>query len=184
MLIEVYTDHFLHTILIPMCTIPLRGIACIGLLTKQLKWMCKALLYTTTSQIHLWYLSSFVGWQHPNSAGCVWYTCPYVGLTSRLVELLREDYPNQYILCVSVAPFQSGETPTQHYNSLLCLHWLQTYCDCIMLVQNDAILHETAAQRMVVGRKTNDVSFTDMNSLISHCVCNCLMPLKGDNSKR
>lgn len=47
------------------------------------------------------------------------------GLGSRLCETIRELYPMNYILSCVVAPHVSGESPLQHYNSLLCLASLQ-----------------------------------------------------------
>eukprot|EP00741_Cyanophora_paradoxa_P024505 tig00022075_g23660.t1 len=47
------------------------------------------------------------------------------GVGSRLVEAVREEYPPNYITAVSVAPFLQGETPTQSYNALLTIAWLQ-----------------------------------------------------------
>ncbi|XP_053265399.1 uncharacterized protein LOC128423868 isoform X4 [Podarcis raffonei] len=48
------------------------------------------------------------------------------GLSSRLCEAIREEYPLGRILSVSVAPHKAGESPLQHYNALLCLSWLQS----------------------------------------------------------
>lgn len=115
-----------------------------------------------------------------------WHISVHVGLTSRLVEILRDDYPHQYILCVSVAPFLSGESPTQNYNSLLCLYWLQCYTDCILLVQNDVVMQHTI-QHMALSTTTskyNSMSLIDINRFLSLCLCNCLMPLGGDDAKR
>ncbi|XP_029444108.1 tubulin delta chain-like isoform X3 [Rhinatrema bivittatum] len=47
------------------------------------------------------------------------------GLGARLCEAIRDEYPLGYILSVTVAPHQAGESPLQHYNSLLSLSWLQ-----------------------------------------------------------
>ncbi|KAG9337757.1 hypothetical protein JZ751_028255 [Albula glossodonta] len=43
------------------------------------------------------------------------------GLGARLCEEIREEFPVGHILSVSVAPYQSGESPLQHYNTLLSL---------------------------------------------------------------
>ena len=47
------------------------------------------------------------------------------GFGSRLCEALRDEYPMNYLMSVTVAPCASGESPLQHYNSLLCLATLQ-----------------------------------------------------------
>ena len=49
------------------------------------------------------------------------------GFGSQIVESCREEFPEDPILSVSVAPFVSGESPLQHYNSLLTLAWLQRF---------------------------------------------------------
>lgn len=43
------------------------------------------------------------------------------GLGSRLCEEIRAEFPVSHILTVSVVPHQSGESPLQHYNTLLSL---------------------------------------------------------------
>ncbi|XP_043922006.1 tubulin delta chain-like [Protopterus annectens] len=47
------------------------------------------------------------------------------GLGAHLCEAVRDEYPLGHILSVSVSPYRTGECPLQHYNSLLCLSWLQ-----------------------------------------------------------
>ena len=91
------------------------------------------------------------------------------GLGSHLLELLRDEYEMAHLMNCVVAPHVSGESPLQHYNSLLCLSWLQRfvpyvttrcslltwfpvhtcavlahcfvgrYSDCILLYQNDEV---------------------------------------------
>jgi len=47
------------------------------------------------------------------------------GLGARLIETLRDAYPLAYNTAVSVSPHLSGDSPLQHYNSLLSLAALQ-----------------------------------------------------------
>ena len=47
------------------------------------------------------------------------------GLGSRLVESLRGAYPLAHVMSVAVSPHSSGDSPLQHYNSLLSLSSLQ-----------------------------------------------------------
>lgn len=124
-----------------------------------------------------------------------------VGLSSALLESIRDSYPLAYILSVAVAPFSLGDTPLQHYNSLLCLSQLQSYSDAVLLLQNDVILNQV--RRLVSdskgsgggggasrGRRTGGgasgdmgvaqdvpVSLEDMNRNMSQVLCNCLMPI-------
>lgn len=109
---------------------------------------------------------------------------PSSGLSSAILECLRDDYPLSYLLSLPVAPFSSGESPLQHYNSLLCLSWLQTYCDTVLLFQNDLVLEQArkcalGLERERGGNKchSDSVSVEDMNRHISHTLCNCLLPV-------
>lgn len=47
------------------------------------------------------------------------------GLGSHLVERIRDAYPLAHIMSVVVSPHASGDSPLQHYNSLLSLASLQ-----------------------------------------------------------
>ncbi|XP_061442609.1 uncharacterized protein LOC133365151 isoform X2 [Rhineura floridana] len=104
------------------------------------------------------------------------------GLSSRLCEAIREEYPLGHILSVSVAPHQAGESPLQHYNALLCLSWLQRYADGVLLFHNDEALKRAAAvaalQRKDVPEASGQVSLSAMNSYIASCLAGLLCPLK------
>ena len=47
------------------------------------------------------------------------------GLGSHLVERIRDAYPLAHVMSVAVSPHSSGDSPLQHYNSLLSLASLQ-----------------------------------------------------------
>ena len=47
------------------------------------------------------------------------------GLGSCLIETLRDAYPLAHVMSVSVLPHSAGDSPLQHYNSLLSLSTLQ-----------------------------------------------------------
>ncbi|XP_072269532.1 uncharacterized protein [Pyxicephalus adspersus] len=49
------------------------------------------------------------------------------GLGSRLCQEIRDNYPAGHLLSVTTAPHETGDTPLQHYNSLLCLSYLQRW---------------------------------------------------------
>ena len=114
----------------------------------------------------------------------LWYS---LGVGSAIVEQLRDDYPLSYILSIAVAPFSRGETPLQHYNSLFCLHRLQTHTDGVILFQNDHIL--TQALKSVSGAlktmasPSGGISVEDMNGYISNTLCNVLLPIWSPNYK-
>nr|XP_028605924.1 tubulin delta chain-like [Podarcis muralis] len=102
------------------------------------------------------------------------------GLSSRLCEAIREEYPLGHILSVSVAPHQAGESPLQHYNALLCLSWLQRYADGVLLFHNDEVLKRAAAPlaRKDTPEASCQVSFPSMNAYLASCLAGLLCPLK------
>lgn len=65
------------------------------------------------------------------------------GFGSRLLECVREEYPKLAIVDVVVAPFASGDTPLQHYNTVLALHTAQQHADAVMFFDNDDVLART-----------------------------------------
>lgn len=143
-------------------------------------------------------------------SGLKWHACIYAprillqdyyvtGLGSALLEALRSDYPLPYMVTATVAPFGSGETPLQHLNSLLCLSWLQSYADAVLLFGNDSVLEQ--AQKYLarsvgagagggggrVGGAASGggkgVSMEEMNGHISSVLCNALMPIWSAKQK-
>ena len=109
------------------------------------------------------------------------------GLGSFILEQLRDDYPLAYIFSVAVAPFSLGETPLQHYNTLLCLSWQQTYSDAVLLFQNDYVLQQAQKSTRVekgAGRHSSeDVSVGEMNRHISQTLCNSFLPIWSAKQK-
>ena len=124
------------------------------------------------------------------------------GLGSAIAERLRDEYPLAHFLSISVAPFVSGESPLQHYNTLLSLRWLQNYSDAVVLFQNDRVLqqaekctsvaarecprgttHEFPKGPGVSGSRGGGVSLWDMNRHISGTLCSSLLPVEGLDKK-
>ena len=109
------------------------------------------------------------------------------GLGSFILEQLRDDYPLAYTLSVAVAPFSLGETPLQHYNTLLCLSWQQTYSDAVLLFQNDYILQQaqksTRIEKRAGRHSSEDVSVSEMNRQISQTLCNSFLPIWSAKQK-
>ncbi|KAM4705571.1 uncharacterized protein WCC33_010398 [Rhinophrynus dorsalis] len=102
------------------------------------------------------------------------------GLGSRLCEEIRDTYPAGHLLSVTVAPHEMGDSPLQHYNSLLCLAWLQRYVDGILLFQNDSVLRRAAdlCEKKVpmLSSVQPAVSLTAMNCHIASCLAGLLYP--------
>ncbi|XP_034619731.1 LOW QUALITY PROTEIN: tubulin delta chain-like [Trachemys scripta elegans] len=104
------------------------------------------------------------------------------GLGSRLCEAIRDENSLGQILTVTVAPHQAGESPLQHYNSLLCLSWLQRHVDGVLLFQNDAVLRRTAAllgKKAPVSDMQPQVSLSAMNTYVASCLAGLFYPLKA-----
>ena len=59
------------------------------------------------------------------------------GLGSRLLELLRDEYPSMTIVAACVAPFLSGDTPLQYYNMALSLATAHECADAVVFFDND-----------------------------------------------
>ncbi|XP_078396990.1 tubulin delta chain-like [Cetorhinus maximus] len=105
------------------------------------------------------------------------------GLSARLCESIREDFPMGYILSVTVTPHQTGESPLQHFNSLLCLSWLQRYADGVLLFHNDDVLRSIQA---LCGKKIEhisalqpQISLYDMNTRIASCLAGLMYPVSS-----
>ncbi|XP_064203228.1 uncharacterized protein LOC135261154 [Anguilla rostrata] len=103
------------------------------------------------------------------------------GLGARLCEEIREEFPAGHILSVSVAPYQSGESPLQHYNTLLSLTSLQRSVDGVLLFYNDQTLAVAEAQRGAPkgpsGPSGPGNSFSAINAHIASCVAGLLLPV-------
>lgn len=113
--------------------------------------------------------------------------CACTGFGSHLVELIREEYPLAYILSVAVAPFHTGETPLQHYNSLLCLSWLQKYTDGILLFSNDDVLstlQRNDAKLTSFKPSSKTISFGDLNDYIANTVATTCLPIYDSHKHR
>ena len=96
-------------------------------------------------------------------------TYSIIGLTSHLMECLRDEYPLQYILNITVYPFTSGESPLQHYNSLLTVPYLQEYSDTVMVFDNDTLLGNAL-------KSNNTATISMMNDIICNTMLSCMLP--------
>lgn len=62
------------------------------------------------------------------------------GMGTRLVEIIREEFPENFILSASVLPFDDGDTPLQSYNCLLAMDILQEYVNPYASLSSAGIL--------------------------------------------
>lgn len=102
------------------------------------------------------------------------------GLGSLLHQMLREEYPMNYILSCVVAPYDGGESPLQDYNASLCLSSVHESADCILLFKNDEVLLKSKA---ATGRKQDQktelsepVSLVQCNRYIAQCIAGLILP--------
>uniref|UniRef100_W5MEC1 Tubulin/FtsZ GTPase domain-containing protein n=1 Tax=Lepisosteus oculatus TaxID=7918 RepID=W5MEC1_LEPOC len=103
------------------------------------------------------------------------------GLGARLCEEIREQYPAGHILSVSVVPHHHGESPLQHYNSLLSLAALQRSADGVLLFHNDEALSQALTlQGRGLARAHGlppQASLAAMNSCMASCLAGLLLPV-------
>ncbi|KAJ8415814.1 hypothetical protein AAFF_G00403710 [Aldrovandia affinis] len=103
------------------------------------------------------------------------------GLGARLCEEIREEFPVGHILSVSVAPYQSGESPLQHYNTLLSLSSLHRSVDGLLLFCNDQALALAKAQpgapKGPSAPSCPGSSFSAINAHIASCLAGLLLPV-------
>ncbi|XP_066538466.1 uncharacterized protein [Hoplias malabaricus] len=95
------------------------------------------------------------------------------GLGSMLCEKIRDAFPTSHFLSVSVVPHQSGESPLQHYNTLLSLSSLHGCADGVLLFYNDQAL----SRRRLSTRSSDTLS--DMNSNIVSSLAGLLLPVQS-----
>jgi len=80
---------------------------------------------------------------------------------------------------VAVAPFLSGDTPLQHYNSLFTLQYLQTFCDAIIYKTNDDMANCLGARKTRGG---GGVSTVDMNMKLAIDLAGLTFPVDCNNN--
>eukprot|EP00795_Rhopilema_esculentum_P013533 gene13533-4418_t len=104
------------------------------------------------------------------------------GLGCAILESLRDEFPAISITSVTVAPFVSGESPLQHYNALLTLHWLQRYADCVLLFHNDEVMNHSVSISGVpkVTQKGSLATLSDINDYICYNVASLFYKLPYD----
>jgi len=95
------------------------------------------------------------------------------GLGSRLCAEIRTQYPRRCILTACVAPFERGELPLSHYNTILAASTHQRYSDAMVLFRNDEVC--AALRSLGVG----GCGFQEMNSLISRTLYDLVAPSHG-----
>jgi len=102
------------------------------------------------------------------------------GFGSLLHQMLRDEYPMNYILSCAIAPYDSGELPLADYNVSLCLSSVHETTDSVLLFQNDDVLQKaTTVYGCKQERKAESplpVSITQCNQYITRCIANLILP--------
>ncbi len=121
------------------------------------------------------------------------------GLGSRLLEAVRDEYPKATLLDAVVAPFSAGDTPLQHYNTVLSLASAHEHADAVLFFDNDDVLRRARAAKRAGGgarlsagatpsavadsraRALNDktqVDTKELNDVISEALTSVIMPTR------
>jgi hypothetical protein len=109
------------------------------------------------------------------------------GFGCRVIQEIRNRYPAMYILSICVAPYRHGDTPLQHYNTLLSMAHIQKYTDGVILFQNDDILRslnrdfETSSTNRRLNK--NNYSLSDVNKYIASNLVNMFLPMQDEQNK-
>ncbi|KAJ3346523.1 hypothetical protein HDU91_007015 [Kappamyces sp. JEL0680] len=101
------------------------------------------------------------------------------GLGSRLVQEIRQEYGKGAIMTVSFAPFASGETAVQSYNTLLSLHSLQQCADFIGYFPNDVLLacvERDQSSAIHGNQKQTAIQLQGMNEYAASCLAGLFLP--------
>ncbi|XP_074642872.1 tubulin delta chain-like [Tubulanus polymorphus] len=96
------------------------------------------------------------------------------GVGTYLTRTLRDEFPHSFILNQVVGPYNTGEVIVQNYNAVLSLAHLYSSSDAILCLEND-VLHKICAQLLNI----KNISFRDMNKVISHAVASILQPARS-----
>lgn len=110
------------------------------------------------------------------------------GFGSRILQLLRESYPEKPIYSVSVLPFLSGDAPLQSYNALLSLSFAQEFSDVVSLFSNDSLLQQSAGQGLhgATGKLAKPFhqkqQMADLNKLAAQSLARIISPVYDHGS--
>ncbi|XP_043286960.1 tubulin delta chain-like [Venturia canescens] len=100
------------------------------------------------------------------------------GVASRVIELLRDEYPTKTTLGILVLPFPNGEVGVQNYNGLLTLGKFVDFADGIILLENDRMLRictKSANQRI----RTETRFLQDINEVACEKILAVFQPTTG-----
>lgn len=130
------------------------------------------------SRLAVEFKDAFPEWV-PGGRAWLWFVCTPASLVASVVVASACGVCSCQLLSVAVAPHQRGETPLQHYNSMLCLWHVQQHADACLLFENDTVFELVHALKTVAGKRDDRVSTWDMNAAITQTVAQLLFPDPG-----
>lgn len=104
------------------------------------------------------------------------------GLGSYLAVLLEDEYPNVYKFSTAIVPSSVDDVVTSPYNSVLSLWKLGEYSDCVLPVDNEALISIVSRKQklsdfttkkvnaFVIGKKKQ--AHDEMNSVVANLLLN------------
>lgn len=95
------------------------------------------------------------------------------GAGSRIIEAVRDAFPNKEIVNIIILPYNDGEVVTQSYNTLLTLEKLHDITDGCVLFENDK-LHKLCKDLLAIKQ----IGLEDINSVIVQNISSVLQPVK------
>ncbi|XP_076452877.1 tubulin delta chain-like [Babylonia areolata] len=93
------------------------------------------------------------------------------GVGAYVTEMLRDEFPQAFMVNQVVWPYRTGEVIVQNYNAVLTLAHLYHTADAIVVMENDE-LHKICSQLLAIKR----IAFKDINRVISHKLTSFLQP--------
>lgn len=83
-------------------------------------------------------------------------------------------YVQHFDNIIRIAPFSSGDTTLQSYNSILSLAHFQEYSDTISLFHNDVLMADVLKTS---GKSREKNVLKLVNTQIAHCISSTVNPL-------
>ena len=103
-------------------------------------------------------------------------------LTSRFrSQVLDEYFPDVFKFTASVFPSNDDDVVTSPYNSMLATAKLVEYADCVLPIENEALIRLVTKKETDDKEKSKKEAYADMNSMIAHLLSNltCSMRFPG-----
>ena len=113
------------------------------------------------------------------------------GLGTFVLRLLEDEYPEIFRFSTVVYPSETDDVITSPYNSILAMHNLTEAADCVLSIENQALLRivrnmtkekktttSTGANKMSNNRK----AFDDMNDIVANLLINMTCSARFEGS--